>query len=112
MSTKLTNTALRRIRHKPRRKPVDDISFEEFVLKNQILQSYRDMMRTLQKIPDESTREEVHDFVKGEFQSSRNVSNVETRRSLLIGGIRQFQSLANSLGISMPTIDFSSGRQI
>ncbi|VEU22037.1 DEKNAAC103031 [Brettanomyces naardenensis] len=102
-ATSITNSSVKRLRH---RKLNDDISFEDFILKGQVLQTYRDMLRTLQKIPDASARTELHDFVKSEFKAAQNTKDVHLRRSQLIGGIREFKSLTNSLGLSMPEIDF------
>lgn len=106
----LTDSSLRSVK-KGRSKRVlpigdDGPSFEGFIFKSQVLQTYRDILRTVSKIPDAGIKSETKDFVKGEFRACMNVKDLETRRSLLIGGIRQFKSVSNNLGLSHTDINF------
>lgn len=84
----------------------DGPSFEGFIFKAQVLQTYRDILRTVGKIPDSTIRHETKDYVKEEFRACMNVKDLETRRSLLIGGIRQFKSVSDNLGLSHTDIKF------
>lgn len=78
-------------------------SLESFVLSKQILQVYRSMLRDAGQLSDRGQRREVRDIVKQEFRSCSNVpiSDVDTRRSLLVGGIRNWKSVANNMGLSI-----------
>lgn len=91
---------------KKRRSLEESISFEDFVLYGQVLHVYRDILRSIRKVPDPVTRNEVLDFVKGEFRATAQVKDLNVKRSLLIGGIRQWKSLSNNMGLSYTEIVF------
>lgn len=91
---------------KKRRSLEESISFEDFVLHGQVLHVYRDILRSIRKVPDPATRNEVLDFVKGEFRATAQVKDLNVKRSLLIGGIRQWKSLSNNMGLSYTEIVF------
>ncbi|TID24741.1 hypothetical protein CANINC_002997 [Pichia inconspicua] len=78
-------------------------SLQSFVLTKQILQVYRSMLRDVGQLSDKRQRREVRDVVKGEFRSCANIplGDVNTRRSLLVGGIRNWKSVANNMGLSI-----------
>lgn len=82
------------------RKLRDGGGLEEFLFRGQVMQVYRDMMREVYLIKDSQVRNEVRRYVKDEYRSTSHVSDLETRRSLLIGGIRNWRSVANNLGLS------------
>lgn len=89
-----------------RRSLEDSVSFEDFVLRGQVLHVYRDMLRNIYKIPDTGLRSEVLAFVKGEFAATKDVTDINVKRSLLIGGIRQWKSVSNNMGLSYTEIQF------
>lgn len=89
-----------------RRSLEESVSFEDFVLRGQVLHVYRDMLRSVRKIPDISLRDEVLGFLKGEFMATKDVTDLNIKRSLLIGGIRQFKSVSNNMGLSYTEIQF------
>lgn len=91
---------------KKRRTLEESVSFEDFVLKGQVLHFYRDILRSVHKIPDATLRKEVLDFVKGEFRATAGVTDLNIKRSLLIGGIRQWKSVSNNMGLSYTEIVF------
>lgn len=95
-----------KVAKKKRRSLDDSVSFEDFVLRGQVLHVYRDILRTIRKIPDHSLRAEVSDFIKGEFKATKDVTDLNIKRSLLIGGIRQWKSVSNNLGLSYTEIKF------
>lgn len=105
--SELTDASLRTLRRpgqqgakRERRRLPDGASFEGFVLRGQVLKTYRDMVRTAGQIGDPDVRRETRQFVRDEFRSCRNIKDTELARSLLIGGIRQFKSVSNNLGLS------------
>ncbi|KAG0684634.1 hypothetical protein C6P40_001632 [Pichia californica] len=95
-----------KIQKRKKRSLEDSISFEDFVLHGQVLHVYRDIIRSIRKIPDPSLRDEVLDFVKGEFKATQNVKDLNIKRSLLIGGIRQWKSVSNNMGLSYTEVVF------
>lgn len=101
----LSDASVRRLKKK-RRSLEESVSFEDFVLKSQILHVYRDMLRSVYKIPDPALKAEVLGFLKGEYRASQNVQDLNIKRSLLIGGIRQFKSVSNNMGLSYTEIQF------
>lgn len=101
--TTLTDASLRRARtraRKPRPDFANGPSFEGLMLRAQVLQTYRDVLRTVARIQDPALRAETHAFAKGEFRACADVSDIDTRRSLLVGGLRQIKSVTNNLGLS------------
>lgn len=91
---------------KKRRTLEESVSFEDFVLRGQVLHVYRDILRSVHKIPDSSLREEVLGFVKGELRATAEVTDLNVKRSLLIGGIRQWKSVSNNMGLSYTEVVF------
>ncbi|ESW98351.1 hypothetical protein HPODL_05243 [Ogataea parapolymorpha DL-1] len=75
---------------------------QDFILQNQIIRTYRDMLRTIHKIPNKSLQMELRTYLKEEFRSSSQVTDYDTRKSLLTGAIRQFKSVTSNLGLSLP----------
>lgn len=91
---------------KKRRTLEESVSFEDFVLRGQVLHVYRDILRSVHKIPDASLRKEVLGFVKGELRATVEVTDLNVKRSLLIGGIRQWKSVSNNMGLSYTEVVF------
>lgn len=110
LQSTLNNNTLRSIKptklKRKKRSLEESVSFEDFVLKGQVLHVYRDILRSIYKVPDKSLREEVKFFIKGEFKATKNVTDLNTKRSLLIGGIRQWKSVCNNMGLSYTDIVF------
>jgi hypothetical protein len=112
----LTNSTLKSVKSnkksststptRKRRSLEESISFEDFVLRGQVLHVYRDILRSIYKVPDAGLKNEVKEFVKGEFKSTKNVTDLNIKRSLLIGGIRQWKSISNNMGLSYTEIQF------
>ncbi|GMM31998.1 hypothetical protein DAMA08_047430 [Martiniozyma asiatica (nom. inval.)] len=93
-------------RQKIAQKLANEPSFEVFILKGQVLQTYRTILRAVYKIPDVKLRAETKEFIKGEFKSSKDVEDIEIRRSLLIGGLRNWKHVSNVMGLSYTDIRF------
>lgn len=110
-SSTLTNNTVKSFKKaasklRKRRTLEESVSFEDFVLKGQVIHVYKDILRNVYKIPDVGLRKEVLEFVKGEFKATKDVKDLDIKRSLLIGGIRQWKSVANNMGLSYTEIEF------
>jgi hypothetical protein len=104
----LKNDTVKSFKRSPRKKRTleESVSFEDFVLRGQVIHVYRDILRGVYKIPDPLLRSEVLQFVKGEFKATKSVKDIDIKRSLLIGGIRQWKSVSNNMGLSYTDIEF------
>lgn len=105
LQSTIKNTTVRRLRRKSAVEAgvgsSDGPTFESFVFKGQVLQVYRSMLRDTAQLNDAKLRREVRDVVKGEFKSCAGVTDMDTKRSLLVGGIRNWKSVANNMGLSI-----------
>lgn len=99
----LKDTAVRRLRRKNKALEFgnDGPSFESFVFKGQVLEVYRSMLRDVGQLTDPVQKREVRNVLKSEFKSCMSVKDMDTKRSLLVGGIRNWRSVANNMGLSV-----------
>jgi hypothetical protein len=73
------------------------LGLENFIQRQKVLALWRDIVRSINHIPDASTRSDMRRFARDEFQQHRNVSDLGHIRYLLSTGKTQFQTMKGSL---------------
>lgn len=73
------------------------LSLDEFIFRKEVISLYRQIARTVYKTHQ---RKELMEFAKTEFASQRHVEDMQQRKYLVHQGKRQFETMAQSLGIS------------
>lgn len=70
------------------------------MLRQEVLKLYRDIFRTIRKVPDEGSREELKQWARTDFRQHQHVSEPEAIKSFLQVGYRSLKELQNSLDLS------------
>ena len=71
------------------------LSLSDFLLRQRVLSLWRDIVRELNKIPKESsTREEVKNFAREEFERNKDVTDTTKIRYLVSTGRTQFDEMS------------------
>ncbi|GAB7326312.1 hypothetical protein MBLNU13_g10285t1 [Cladosporium sp. NU13] len=69
------------------------LSLEHFLQRGRVLALWRDIVRATNKAPS-STRKELLDFARGEFEQHRHVTDLGHIRYLISTGKTQFDSMS------------------
>ncbi|KAH8428624.1 LYR motif-containing protein 2 [Aspergillus melleus] len=73
------------------RKPA--IGLDHFIQRQRVLAFWREIVRALHKIPQSSTRDELHSYARDEFERHRNVTDLQHIRYLLSTGKSEFETM-------------------
>ncbi|XP_075975696.1 LYR motif-containing protein 2 [Anticarsia gemmatalis] len=80
--------------------PKAALSLKQFLLRQEVLKLYRDIFRTLRKIPDESTRIELRDWARTDFRNNMHHKDETTIKAMLHYGKKSLKDIQNSLALS------------
>ncbi|XP_052741176.1 LYR motif-containing protein 2 [Bicyclus anynana] len=80
--------------------PKQTLSLKQFLLRQEVLKLYRDIIRTLRKVPDESTRLELKEWARTDFRNNKHHSDETTIKSMLHYGRKSLDDLRKSLALS------------
>lgn len=76
------------------------LSLKQFLLRQEVLKLYRDIYRTINKIPDESSKKEMKSWLHDEFKRNQSQKEeIEIKMSIQVG-LRSLKELKNSLELS------------
>ncbi|KKK19500.1 hypothetical protein P175DRAFT_0501397 [Aspergillus ochraceoroseus IBT 24754] len=73
------------------RKPT--ISLDHFIQRQRVISFWREIVRSLYKIPKSPTRDELRDYARHEFERHRNVTDLQHIRYLLSTGKSEFEMM-------------------
>ncbi|ODM24236.1 hypothetical protein SI65_01826 [Aspergillus cristatus] len=73
------------------RKPA--VSFDHFIQRQRVLGLWREIVRALNKIPNSSTKVELRNYAREEFDRHRNVTDLQHIRYLHSTGKSEFQTM-------------------
>lgn len=80
--------------------PIKDLPLAYFIVRSQSLIFYRQILKTIQKVPDSQTASELKQQIRQEFEQSRNVTDPSSCKVLLLQGRKRFKDLENILSLS------------
>lgn len=76
------------------------LDLKQFMLRQQVLKLYRDLHRTIRKIPDKSSQKELQAWLRDDFAKNKMQSEeIQIKMSLQVG-LRSLKELRNSLELS------------
>lgn len=79
-------------------KQVSGLSLSDFLLRQQALELWRNVIRTVNKIPkDSSARSEMRKFAKEEFERNRSVTDPIKIRYLVSTGRTQLDEISKAI---------------
>lgn len=70
------------------------------MLRQEILKLYRDIHRTIRKVPDESSRNELRSWARNDFRANKDQTDEEAIKSLVQIAHRSLKELKTSLSLS------------
>ncbi|PYH92332.1 hypothetical protein BO71DRAFT_451475 [Aspergillus ellipticus CBS 707.79] len=73
------------------RKPT--VSLDHFIQRQRVISLWREIARALSKIPNSSTRDELHNYARHEFERNRDVTDVQHIRYLISTGKAEFETM-------------------
>ncbi|XP_045499119.1 LYR motif-containing protein 2 [Colias croceus] len=80
--------------------PKNAMGLKQFLLRQEVLKLYRDIFRTLRKVPDKSTRDELRDWAKTDFKNNKHHTDETVIKSMLHYGRKSLKDLQRSLALS------------
>lgn len=58
------------------------------------------------EVPDETMRQNLIEYAKGEFNSVKNVKDIDQRKYMIAQGSSQFKAITRTIGLSLPDVYF------
>lgn len=81
--------------------PINEESeMQQFLLRQEVLKLYRDIFRTIRKVPDDSSRKELKEWTRSDFRNNLHHTEEITIKMLLNHGKRSLSELRTSLELS------------
>lgn len=77
----------------PTRRKGPVLSLDQFIQRGKTLTLWREIMRAVYRIPPSSTRDEMRQFARSEFEQHRNVTDLHHIRYLVSSGKTQFDMM-------------------
>jgi hypothetical protein len=69
------------------------LGLDHFIQRSKTLALWREIMRSIYRIPASSTRDEMRQFARGEFEQHRHVTDLHHIRYLVSSGKTQFDAM-------------------
>ncbi|XP_067337946.1 LYR motif-containing protein 2 isoform X2 [Channa argus] len=82
------------------RLPPTFLSFKQFLQRQKILGIYRNMLRTIQKVPDEVDRKYLRDWARDEFKRNKDTTDEDAIRMMITQAIKHLEELQKSLALA------------
>ncbi|RPD63034.1 hypothetical protein L226DRAFT_33508 [Lentinus tigrinus ALCF2SS1-7] len=70
-----------------------NLTLKHFILKQRALNLYRQAIRATRSIPDKTTRSETIEWIRGEFERNRRLSDVAIIEDKIASGRRELKQL-------------------
>ncbi|XP_034829003.1 LYR motif-containing protein 2 [Maniola hyperantus] len=80
--------------------PKQTLNLKQFLLRQEVLKLYREVFRTIKKVPDESTRLELKEWARTDFRNNKHHSDEAAIKSMLHYGRKSLEDLKKSLALS------------
>lgn len=76
------------------------LNLKQFLLRQEVLKLYRDLYRTINKVPDESSRKDLKLWLREDFKRNKNQTDEITIKMAMNVGRRSLKELQQSLELS------------
>ncbi|KAK2856666.1 hypothetical protein Q5P01_005401 [Channa striata] len=80
--------------------PPTALSLKEFLQRQKVLGIYRDMLRTIQQVPDEVDRKYLRDWARDEFKRNKESTDQDAIRMMITQAKKHLEELQKSLALA------------
>lgn len=70
------------------------------MLQRKVLQLYRNLLRTVKEVPDESSKGELTQWVRDDFRKNKDVEDEYAIKMLILHGEQALKELRVSIGLA------------
>ncbi|XP_015672869.1 LYR motif-containing protein 2 [Protobothrops mucrosquamatus] len=82
------------------RLPPTALSLKQFLRRQQVLQLYRKILRTIRQIPNEADRRYMRDWAREDFKKNKEATDEDTVKMMITQGNLQLQELERTLKLA------------
>ncbi|XP_051500880.1 LYR motif-containing protein 2 [Myxocyprinus asiaticus] len=82
------------------RLPPAALSLKQFLQRQKVLGVYRNLLRIIHKIPDESDRRYMRDWAREEFKRNKSETNQDVIRMMITQAQNHLEDLRKSLSLA------------
>ncbi|XP_063351668.1 LYR motif-containing protein 2 [Pelmatolapia mariae] len=82
------------------RLPSAALSLKQFLHRQKVLGIYRNMLRTIRRVPDEADRKFLRDWAREEFHRNKNVTHEDAIRMMITQASNHLEELQKSLALA------------
>uniref|UniRef100_A0A8C5WMM0 LYR motif-containing protein 2 n=1 Tax=Laticauda laticaudata TaxID=8630 RepID=A0A8C5WMM0_LATLA len=82
------------------RLPPTALSLKQFLRRQQVLQLYRKILRTIRQIPNEADRRYMRDWAREDFKRNKEATDEDTIKMMITHGNLQLQELERTLKLA------------
>lgn len=76
------------------------LNLKQFMLRQDVLKLYRDIYRTISKVPDENNKKELRLWLREDFKSNKGLTDEIAIKMAIQVGLRSLKELQTSLELS------------
>lgn len=76
------------------------LNLKQFMLRQEVLKLFRDLYRTINKVPDDNSRKELKLWLIEDFKKNKNLNDEVAIKMSIQVGLRSLKELQNSLELS------------
>ncbi|XP_026197088.1 LYR motif-containing protein 2 [Anabas testudineus] len=82
------------------RLPPTALSLKQFLQRQKVLGIYRNMLRTIQQVPDGNDRKYLKDWARDEFKRNKNATDQDSIRMMITQAKNHLEELQKSLALA------------
>ncbi|KAF7650768.1 hypothetical protein LDENG_00120930 [Lucifuga dentata] len=82
------------------RLPPSALTFKQFLQRQNTLRLYRDMLRTIRRVPDEADRKYLRDWARDEFKRNKSATDQDAIRMMIMQAKNHLEELQKSLAFA------------
>ncbi|XP_054273320.1 LYR motif-containing protein 2-like [Macrosteles quadrilineatus] len=76
------------------------LSLKQFMLRQQVLKLYRDILRSIKQIPDKESQRDLRQWARHDFETNKHHTEEITIKMMIKHGERSLKELQQSLDLS------------
>ncbi|XP_075993356.1 LYR motif-containing protein 2 [Genypterus blacodes] len=82
------------------RLPPTALSLKQFLQRQHVLGLYRNMLRTIRKVPDQADRKYLSDWARAEFKRNKSATDQDAVRMMITQAKNHLDELQTSLSLA------------
>ncbi|CAG9135743.1 unnamed protein product [Plutella xylostella] len=80
--------------------PKTALSLKQFLVRQEVLKLYREILRSIKRVPDEKTRLELREWARTDFKKNKDTTDETAIKAFIYYGRKSLKDLQRSLAIS------------